>query len=374
MTTQIRNSDLPQQIYDEKWIQFFTHPSGLFEERLNLSLEPIQMDLRLLSQARMIYASCSILEKSEANKDLVREKINLLDRYFFFAPSYIFSINPDLKPAQNFYDLYSLSFVLLALVRASEFCSEPLFLQKALQIQEFIANEMVHPKDGFFEALDSHLVPLAKIRRQNPHMHLLEACLAGYAVSKQDAFKAKALDILRLLETKFLCPSASDPQFLFLNEFFDEALRPHPDYGVEWEAGHHFEWIWLLQYAQDLAIVPPDYYQSLQKSLYQTANQYAYDRHYQGYFQTLRLDTVINSQKRIWILCEACKAHFIQGDFVALERDFLVLEKNYFIQYKNQNRIWKEICDEKFQSVTDYLPATSLYHLLSMLDFLTSKA
>ncbi|MEI6384991.1 MAG: AGE family epimerase/isomerase [Spirochaetota bacterium] len=88
-------------------------------------------------------------------------------------------------------------------------------------------------------------VPMAALakRRQNPHMHLLEAFLAWNAFDPSGPWLERAASMVGLFREHFTAtPQGS------LAEYFDANLDPiaGPD-GALREPGHHFEWIWLLR-------------------------------------------------------------------------------------------------------------------------------
>ena len=79
-------------------------------------------------------------------------------------------------------------------------------------------------------------------RRQNPHMHLLEALLALHAATGEKNWLRRAGALVDLFKRRF-----SDPQTGALIEFFAEDWSPRPgDEGRLREPGHQFEWVWLL--------------------------------------------------------------------------------------------------------------------------------
>ncbi len=93
-------------------------------------------------------------------------------------------------------------------------------------------------------------------RRQNPHMHLLEAVLALHAATGEKNWLRRATALVDLFKQRFL-----DPQTGALIEYFGEDWSVAPgDEGRLREPGHQFEWVWLLfeysRMASDPSIVP----------------------------------------------------------------------------------------------------------------------
>jgi mannose-6-phosphate isomerase len=76
----------------------------------------------------------------------------------------------------------------------------------------------------------------------NPHMHLLEACLAWIEIGIDPAWARIAEEIVGLALGAFI-----DPISGALREYFDQDWRPAGgEAGRLVEPGHQFEWAWLL--------------------------------------------------------------------------------------------------------------------------------
>src|SRR3546814_5449526 len=98
--------------------------------------------------------------------------------------------------------------------------------------------------DGYSERQVARGEALPLPRRQNPHMHLLEAFLALYEASGEAHWLARAQSIHDLFRRHFLQQGQ-------LVEFFDADWREVPQDGRDGarrlrEPGHFFEWAWLL--------------------------------------------------------------------------------------------------------------------------------
>jgi mannose-6-phosphate isomerase len=92
------------------------------------------------------------------------------------------------------------------------------------------------PAGGFREASLEHPA------QSNPHMHLLEACLAWEEIDEDSIWTQRADEIVGLCLTRFIDANGA------LHEFFTEdwALQLGT-YGRIVEPGHQFEWAWLLE-------------------------------------------------------------------------------------------------------------------------------
>ncbi|WP_338665044.1 AGE family epimerase/isomerase [Pararoseomonas sp. SCSIO 73927] len=146
-------------------------------------------------------------------------------------------------------DLYDHAFVLLALSSAARVLPAEPLRQEALTLLNFLDQKLAHPAGGYAEGL-----PATLPRRQNPHMHLLEACLAAFEVFSEAVFLDRATALARLFKDRLL-----DPATGALPEYFDDGLRPVLEGGrFAWEPGHHAEWAWLLGWLERLGGPPGD--------------------------------------------------------------------------------------------------------------------
>lgn len=136
-------------------------------------------------------------------------------------------------------DLYDLAFTLFALAHAYRQTRNPRLMETAVTLRAFIEDQMSHPVRGFIES-----IPESTPRRQNPHMHLLEAALAAAEHMPDAGFGDMADALVDLACARFI-----DAEAGVLFEYFDETLQqPIRDVSgrAVTEPGHHFEWAWLL--------------------------------------------------------------------------------------------------------------------------------
>jgi mannose-6-phosphate isomerase len=95
-----------------------------------------------------------------------------------------------------------------------------------------------HPAGGFTEG-----EIVGPPRRQNPHMHVLEAASVLWDVSGSGAWRAVVQDILDLCRQRFIDPTSGG-----LTEHFGDDWTWRSDLGAQVvEPGHCFEWAWLFE-------------------------------------------------------------------------------------------------------------------------------
>lgn len=192
-------------------------------------------------------------------------------------------------------DLYDHAFGLLACARMLQLTRDSYYRDRADDILGWIATQS-HPAGGWYEGMVS-----PSPRRQNPHMHLLEASLALFEASQDTADLAIAHEVMRLFETHFLRGEV-------VGEFFTGNWSPHPTLGDVVEPGHAVEWIWLLT-EYDKATGRD--HEATCHALYDRA----FRRRMARLFDEETLDGEIARQTtRAWVYTEAVKAHLAMAE------------------------------------------------------------
>lgn len=140
-------------------------------------------------------------------------------------------------------DLYDQAFVLLALSAATAVFPAAALRPLAMALDDFCEARMAHPAGGYVESL-----PPALPRRQNPHMHLLEARLAAAEAFGEARFLERAAPLVELFRRSLFRHGV-------LGEFYGDDWQAEPPFVVE--PGHHCEWIWLLHWYARLTGMAP---------------------------------------------------------------------------------------------------------------------
>ncbi len=216
--------------------------SGLFAERMTLAGEPDPSYFRTFVQARHVFSFVAIgrLGWQGPWRELVRETMEAVLRGARRADGfYVHRLDAQGRPLDSRADLYDQAFVLLALGTAGAALEREDFFDAAEVLLDKLETEWKHPSGGFREGeiVDD------RVRRQNPHMHFLEAFLALHEASGRERFSQAAQSIAELADRKFVDPSSGA-----LLEYFTDELNPAD--GIEGriaEPGHCFEWAWLFE-------------------------------------------------------------------------------------------------------------------------------
>ena len=255
-------------------------------------------------------------------------------------------------------DLYDLAFVVFALAWYGRATGSAEAIGHARGTLAWIERSMASPSGGFLEAVPTPPQP----RRQNPHMHLLEAVLALFETIGDEALLETADGLVDLFRRAFFDPATSS-----LGEFFTDDWQWAPGAaGTHVEPGHHYEWVWLLSEYERLSerAVAPE-----RSALYAFANRWGRDPKTGLVLDVVdRSGNVRDGGARIWPQTEAIKAHLAMaeqgradaGDAIANIVDNL-LER--FVA-RNVAGTWTEHLSPDGAPKGDRIPSSTLYHIV----------
>lgn len=216
---------------------------------------------------------------------------------------------------------------------------------------------MTAPAGGYLEAVPG---PVTR-RRQNPHMHLLEALLAWHEIVPNEGFDARAWAIVDLLQQRFL---VHREEVVALVEYFDETLNPlgGPDYAFE--PGHHFEWVWLLG---ECARLTGRDSPATAEALWASAMKFGFRADGAIFDEIAITGLPLKNGARLWPLTEALKAccsrFSIPAGIRARNSDELAATLLTTFLHPATSGLWCDHFDATGKLATANAPASSLYHL-----------
>lgn len=156
---------------------------------------------------------------------------------------------------------------------------------------------------GFWTLMDHQWQPIERQRSQNPHMHLLEACLSLHEVAGSDLAIGTAVRIAELAARHFV-----NPRFGCLEEFFGEDWSLLPDgQAAALQVGHQFEWCWLLNRLADRT--HQEHWRQLGDQLMDWGLRFGTDHQHGGFYHTCdRGGQPVDTSKSHWVTSEALRA------------------------------------------------------------------
>jgi mannose-6-phosphate isomerase len=342
----------------------FDSTFGGFRERLDLQGRPIaDVPYRLLTQARQIYAfsHAFLLGWAPEGRDLAGSAVDNLRRRYESpdgSPGYVFSVSPTSGAVDPRRDFYGHAFVLFALAWWYRVSADARCVDTALRLMETMDRIFGAASGGGY--VDGHPYPQGQ-RIQNPHMHYFEAMVAWHQATGEARFLARAGEIFGLFCGRFWQPRTKS-----LPEYFDQDWTPvDGDAGAFFEPGHHFEWSWLLRAYGRMAgrSVEPYAHQ-----LYETAER-------QGFLEDGRIaDQVLpgrgvhKGSTRLWPHTEWAKASAAEFESGNEHAGAAALKALALLQARfcrpELSGGWIDHLDGEGRPIVEFMPATSLYHIL----------
>ena len=351
----------------------FDFEHGRFEERLTFRAGRLpDVPIRLVSQARQIYAYALAAKRGwypdaamlveQAYSSMVRDYHGRDDR-----GGWVFSIGRNGGVADRRRDLYAHAFVLLAIASYVQATGKRQALALADETLAFIDRHLGAPGGGFLEGLPQS----DGLRRQNPHMHLFEALLVLRECSDEGRYLARAADLYGLFAARFF---RRDPGTL--GEYFTPTLEPAAGLaGNIVEPGHHYEWVWLLRRYEQLSgcSVQPHV-----DSLYGFAYRHGFDDAGMIVDELLVDGSHHAPSRRIWPITEAIKANVVEarrGREQSAEKAAALagLLRERFLICETAGG-WRDKLDKNGATISGFMPATTLYHLVCAIDELSQFA
>ena len=330
---------------------------GGFHESLDTNLNGTSINgKRTMVQARLCFAfaQASYLGMGANYLSLAKRGFEfLLSNAQHPAGGWRHRLRPDGAPYDDHRELYDHAFIIFStawLYRAG--VSEASAV--ALSTQNFLDAEMSHPEGGFIESLKDNTGP----RRQNPHMHLLEAYMAWSELSNENIWKDKAAEIIDLFENAF-CVDGS------LREYFTDDWRPIPgDLGRIIEPGHHFEWIWLLHQSAKIT----GHLSPRASELLDFVHCFGIDPDTGGIIDKVSSNgDTLAAKRRLWPQTEAIKAYCacsLSGSQKAALNLTAMLESFWLQHLKDAPKGgWREHVGQNGEVIRFDYPGSSLYHL-----------
>jgi mannose/cellobiose epimerase-like protein (N-acyl-D-glucosamine 2-epimerase family) len=261
--------------------------------------------------------------------------------------------------------LYDQAFVLLGYAAAAvEVDTRSQWESRALELCDLIDRHL-GTGDGAYR-------PVAGADRyeSNPHMHLLEACLAWAEIGKNAGWIERVRSLAELAVSRFISQDNGA-----LAEFYLPTLQPTPAAsGNRIEPGHLFEWAWLLFRCERWLCRPVR-----ESALRLMAIAEQYGVHGGFAINALRDDlTVHDAGARLWPQCERLKA--------ALAAAALTGEQQYWTTAQSAASglctyldtrtpgLWFDMRSPTGELRGDVVPASTFYHLVSAIVALQGAA
>jgi mannose-6-phosphate isomerase len=268
-------------------------------------------------------------------------------------PGYVHTLSPDGSVLNPLRDTYDHAFVLLALSHLYDLDQDAQVLAEIHSLVGFLDASLRSPHGGLAEGL-----PATLPRRQNPQMHMFEAMLAAFEATHEPQFLTRAGELFGLFAANLY-----DQRRQVLGEYFEEdwsSIQP-----VCVEPGHQAEWVWLLKAFERLSGCPTARFRS---GLLTSALRYR-DPATDCLVDEGNVDGMITRpSRRCWPQTEIAKAWLAQaesGEAGAADEARQALQRlqRHYLDHPVRGG-WYDQFDGEGRSMVDWIPASSLYHVL----------
>lgn len=353
------------------WEVGFDRRTGSFHEQMTTSGEPIDMPRRIRVQARQtfVYARAGRLGWDGPWREAVGAGLSLLiERGLNPQGGTRHLLSNDGSPIDDRRDLYDLAFVLLALSEgAAALGGHQAALTAAEGLCRWLESNWTHPEGGYYEGEIETVLP----RRQNPHMHLLEAFLALHSATGEHRHLLRAKEFgMQMRERLYRSDYKAIP------EYFASDFSPFPgDLGGVIEPGHQFEWSYLFADLDERLGA----YDPTAEELRVTGEVYGVSQPSGMIHAELYIDgRPRKTCSRLWSHAERLKAstkRFTKtGDISALSAARQALEMMMSYRLPENLALWAEWRTEQGRYLDQPVRASSLYHITFALSELITAA
>ena len=348
------------------WAKRAVDPNGGFYEELDLNRAPNKdaiRRVRVQSRQIFVYAQAAKLGWYNGTKT-AEQTYDFLERYGYLRDNkhnstsgYAHRIGPDYAVVDSRRDFYDHAFHLLGAATLSALPKSD-YAQTALarcdHILGFVDVELEADNAGWLESK-----PSALPRRQNPHMHYFEACMALYQVTGKPNHFGPVHHIFELFER-----SIFDRQHAVISEFFDmDWTVAKGASGQTAEPGHAAEWVWLLgQYEKLTGCSTASYAAALYDKAF-IGNPIFLNDEEDKAGQTRR------ATKRLWVQTEVIRAHLAmmeRGHSGAKSQAIRAIDA-FREHYLNDDGSWIDQLNAEGRPCAKTIPVSTFYHIMGMI-------
>lgn len=335
------------------------HQRGGFVEELTLDGKPADTPYkrtRVACRQVYVFSHAALLGWKEGEAVAAMGADYLANKAFLgFDKGWARRLTPDGAILDATPDLYDIAFVLFAFAWRYRQSRDDEALNLLHSTLDFVDFHMRAPGGMGFV----HELPPQGPRLQNPHMHLLEACIAAYEATEDQRFLSFAEEIIDLFRRKFFDGKT-------LAEYFTADLkRVDGEEGRRVEPGHQLEWAWILANAQRLTGT------NLVKEAQQLvgfAEAHGIDPQSHATYDEVRDDgPPLRKSSRTWPNTERIKGHLALFELTGADprqpvaaSSRLLLDRYLAVEPRGA---WIDQFDADGRPISKTVPTSTLYHV-----------
>jgi mannose-6-phosphate isomerase len=337
--------------------------TGAFHERMDFAGRPdLECPRRMRVQARQLYVFSEAATRGwwPGARAVADAGFRAMIRDCWARdgrPGFLHTITPEKAPLDLKRDAYDHAFGLFALAWYYKASADPRALALAHEALDVMQAVLADPiNGGFIESM-----PPVLPRRSDPHMHLLEAMLEWSSATGEARFLDVAKQMTGLFETRFF-----DRRTGTLREYFAADLGPaEGPPGAVVAPGHHFEWSWLLAWARALGAGDA---KAEADALYDFAIRNGVDGQGFAIDECDPHGRQIRQSRRAWPQTELIKAYInkaregLPGAADAAAKLTVDVLDTYLAT--DVPGLWMDQFDVEGKGMTEFVPASTLYHIV----------
>ena len=274
-------------------------------------------------------------------------------------PGFVHVLNPDGSVADSKRDSYDHAFAILALTWLARATGDAQVRALLDMVLGYVDSTLTDENGYLLEA-----APAVLPRRQNPHMHMLEAMLAMMETLSHPEAALRAARYRKMVERTFL-----DRESNLLVEFFTQDWKPIRDENGASivEPGHMAEWVWLIRKYERFCGQKPSplgtHFLGASLRAVEPTRGFLID-------EMDTLQGVRKTSRRLWPQTELTKAWLAQAEIGADRADETaeIMIEAIMDTYLSGPFAggWYDQYDGNGQVAVDTVPASSLYHIFVM--------
>jgi mannose/cellobiose epimerase-like protein (N-acyl-D-glucosamine 2-epimerase family) len=338
---------------------------GRSVERLQADLTPAPLGYRrgmVAGRQLFFFSHAYRLTRDPIYEDRARRVFADLVNHFWDKTNggWYFSLNDDNTPHDATKDLYHHAFIMLGLAHYLAIFADKDSLDWLCKTNELVFRHFSLPGGWFAPSTTRDWAILGRNLEQNPHMHLLEAYLSSYKVTRDDTFLKCSTHIMSIYTEILRTPDGSK-----VLEHLDEDGQPSGEEGNLIQPGHLYEWYWLVNEYADIAGLPA--YRAACTPIVGWADRWGVDPGAGGIYDMV--DTggnIVSHRKRIWPVTECIKALVTLARSSGGEQSYETLAQWItFIdeKYCTVDGAWHEYLNQSLKPDCDYMPLSTPYHV-----------
>jgi len=350
-----------------RWARNGVESNGAFFESLGPDGRGIPDPRRARVQPRQVFAfaQAPALGWRGDARGIVRRGIDYFTAHYRRGDGlYRTLVDADGAPLDERAVLYDQAFALLGFAAAAAALdARDEFEARALDLRGAIERLMDAGDGSFCSDLGR-----SDLRESNPHMHLLEACLAWVGVGGDASWSDWVRSLVELACARFIRKDSGA-----LGEQFTPAWQPAPGIGGRTiEPGHQFEWAWLLLRSEGICRMP------LRQTALQLLNFGEQFGVHRGVVVNQLLDdcTVADADARFWPQTERLKASLLAASRTQETRYWSMAHAAAvsFLPYLETAvpGLWFDVQRPSGETTGAAVPASTFYHLVGAIMALTA--